>query len=63
MGRDWAGGSRAMNAFQRLSRFGSTVTERASPIWKLAVLQFERGLQWLKLRPQARAALFSAGIR
>jgi hypothetical protein len=60
MGRDWAGWSRATTAFQRLSRFGSTVKEHASPTWKSAVLQFERGLQWLKLRPQT--AFFAAGV-
>jgi uncharacterized protein YjbI with pentapeptide repeats len=44
-----------MNAFHRLSRFGGTVKKRASPVWKSAKLQFERGLQWLrrKRRPVA----------
>jgi hypothetical protein len=34
--------------------------ERASPIWKSAVFQFERWLQWLKLRPGA--IFFAAGV-
>src|SRR5689334_15501229 len=42
-----------MTVLDRLSRFGSKVTTRASPIWASARLQSERGLQWLKLRPQA----------
>ena len=50
------------NAFQRLLRFSHAVKERALPLWKSALLQSERGLQWLRLRPQARAALFSAGM-
>jgi hypothetical protein len=49
-----------MNAFHHLSRLGSTVKERASPICESAVLQSERGLQWLNLRPQA--AFFAAGV-
>jgi Protein of unknown function (DUF2934)/Pentapeptide repeats (8 copies) len=34
----------------RLSRLGRTVKERALPVWKSAALQFERALQWLRLR-------------
>src|SRR5215472_8488533 len=49
-----------MNAFHHLSRLGSTVKERALPICESAVLQSERGLQWLNLRPQA--AFFAAGV-
>jgi hypothetical protein len=49
-----------MNAFHLLSRLGSTVKERALLICESAALQFERGLQWLKLRPQA--AFFAAGV-
>jgi uncharacterized protein YjbI with pentapeptide repeats len=37
----------AMNAFSRLSRFGTTVKYRTSPIWKSAVPRFERGRLWL----------------
>jgi hypothetical protein len=32
----------AMSVFARLSRFGSTVKERAAPIWKSAAAQLER---------------------
>jgi Pentapeptide repeats (8 copies)/Protein of unknown function (DUF2934) len=43
-----------MNAFHRLSRFGSTVKERVWPVWRSAKRQFERVLQrlwqWLKRR-------------
>ena len=49
-----------MTALSRLSRFGSTVKERALPIWKSAGPQFERGLQWLKLRP--RVVFWVGGI-
>jgi hypothetical protein len=49
-----------MNASDRLSRFSSIMKERALPVWKSAVLQFERGLQWLKLRP--RAVFWAGGI-
>jgi uncharacterized protein YjbI with pentapeptide repeats len=57
-----AGGVPAMNAFRRLSRFGSTLKERAVPVWKEAAVQFERGQQWLTLRPQVQATLFSVGM-
>jgi hypothetical protein len=50
MGRDWAGWSRARNAFHRLSRFGSLLKEHTSQVWKSAVPQIERGLQWLTRR-------------
>ncbi len=49
-----------MDAFHRLSVLSSNVKERAAPVWKSGVLQFERGLQWLKLRPQA--VFFAAGM-
>ena len=51
-----------MNIFRRLPRFGRIARVRAAPIWKAAAVQFERGLQWLALRPQAQAALFSVGM-
>jgi Pentapeptide repeats (8 copies)/Protein of unknown function (DUF2934) len=50
------------DTFHRLVRFGHAAKERTLPTWKLARLQAERGLQWLKIRPQARAALFSTGM-
>jgi uncharacterized protein YjbI with pentapeptide repeats len=51
-----------MNALDRLSRFGNTAKERASPVWKSTVLQSEHCLQWLKLRPQTQTMLFSVGM-
>jgi hypothetical protein len=55
--------------FRHLSRFGRAAKERALPVWRAAVLrsepalqglrlQFERGLQWLRLR---RRVVFWAG--
>jgi hypothetical protein len=44
----------------RLSRFGSTMKERASITWQATAIHFARGLQWLKDRPQA--VFLAAGI-
>jgi hypothetical protein len=49
-----------MDAFHRLSRFGSTVKQRASPIWKLAMVRSERGRQWLM--PRRRMVFGTAGF-
>jgi hypothetical protein len=38
----------------------TTLKDRLSPFWKSAVLQFDRGRQWLMLRQQA--AFMSAGL-
>jgi hypothetical protein len=51
-----------MDAFHRLLQFGHAAKEHALPVWESARLQFGRGLKWLKIRPQARAALFSVGM-
>jgi hypothetical protein len=48
-----------MDAFHRLSQLSSTVKERVSSVWRSALLQFERGLQWLK---PGRRKLWAAGI-
>jgi hypothetical protein len=39
-----------MDAFHRLSQLSSILKKHGSPVWKSAAAQFERGLQWLKLR-------------
>jgi uncharacterized protein YjbI with pentapeptide repeats len=60
-----------MDAFHRLLRFGGAAKERALSAWRAAVLrsapalrwlklQFERGLQWLRLRP--RVVFWAGGI-
>ena len=48
-----------MDAFRRLSRFGSTVKQRAAPVWASAKRQFRRGSQWLGqwLRSKRRPVL------
>ena len=43
---------RSMTAFDRLSRFNRAAKERAAPDLESAVNQFERGWQWLMLRPR-----------
>ena len=48
------------DAFHRLSRFGHAAKERALPVWKLAQLQSEPALQWLKARP--RVVFWAGGI-
>jgi hypothetical protein len=57
-----SGGDFAMLAFNRLSCFCSAMKERAAPAWRSPALQFERGLQWLRLRPQVQATLFSVSM-
>src|ERR1700736_4483786 len=60
MGRGWTGWGPATRAFQRLSQLGSTVKERALPMWKSAVVHFAHGRQWLISR--RRMAVWTAGI-
>jgi hypothetical protein len=49
-----------MDAFRRLSQLSSTVKERASPIWKSAVVHLAHGRQWLM--PRRRMMFWVAGI-
>jgi Protein of unknown function (DUF2934) len=49
-----------MDAFQRLSRFGSALKERASSGWKSAMIHFARGRQWPV--PRRRMVFWAAGI-
>jgi uncharacterized protein YjbI with pentapeptide repeats len=50
----------AMTAFDRLSRFSRTVTERGLPVWNLTVTRFERA--WQRLKRNRRAAFWAAGV-
>jgi hypothetical protein len=43
-----------------LSRFGSTVKERATPAWRAAAIQAERAWQWLM--PRRQTVCWAAGI-
>jgi hypothetical protein len=38
-----------MDAFHRLSQLRSAMKERASSVWKSAILHYERGARWLRL--------------
>jgi hypothetical protein len=41
---------------------GSTVKERAVPVWKPAKIQFERGLQWLERRRRPILVIIVSGL-
>lgn len=49
-----------MNVFYRLLYVANTAKERATSVWTLARLQFERGLQWLS--PRRRRVFWAAAI-
>jgi hypothetical protein len=49
-----------MEAFHRLSQLRSTVTERASSVWKSAAVQLARCRQWLM--PRRRMVFWVAGL-
>jgi hypothetical protein len=55
-------GDFAVRAFNRLLCFETTIKERVAPTWRSETLQFERKLQWLRLRPQVQATLFSVSM-
>jgi hypothetical protein len=49
-----------MSTFHQRLCLDSIVKQRASQVWQSAMLESERWLRWLKLRPQA--AFFAAGV-